>query len=275
MTSSGSETVDLVGSMNLTGNVIPHSWYQSIKMENGKVDTIGILLLAEIVYWYRPSYELDEDTGQLLRTRKKFKSDLLQRSYKGFEEKFSFTTKQTKEALVRLEKQGLIKRVFRTIDSKDSGRLGNVMFIQLFANKLAEITSISTFNVPPLVSKTIPPSVPESIPLCTQKDIGVSLKGQTNTKSTTKNTTKKKEYREFVTLTEKQYSTLLEKYGKEKTEAMLDILNNYKGSTGKKYDSDYHTIYRWVEKSYEEQRGRRNGKDAEAEKLAREHNLPF
>lgn len=60
----------------------------------------------------------------------------------------------------------------------------------------------------------------------------------------------KKKLREFVSLSESQHQTLLKLHGKEKLESMLDILNSYKGSTGKKYKSDYHTMTEqgWVTK---------------------------
>lgn len=49
-------------------------------------------------------------------------------------------------------------------------------------------------------------------------------------------------FREFVMLTQKQYDTLVSKHGKLLVERMLDILDAYKGSSGKKYASDYHTM---------------------------------
>ena len=54
--------VDAVGKMNLTGNIIPESWYHTIINENGKTNTLAILILADIVYWYRPTEERDETT---------------------------------------------------------------------------------------------------------------------------------------------------------------------------------------------------------------------
>ena len=58
----------------------------------------------------------------------------------------------------------------------------------------------------------------------------------------------KKGYAEFVLMTENQYEQLLKKHGKELTEKMIEELNNYKGSFGKKYKSDYHAILSWVTK---------------------------
>lgn len=59
---------------------------------------------------------------------------------------------------------------------------------------------------------------------------------------------KKNKVAEFVTMTEGEWNKLITKYGKESTEKMIDKLNNYKGSKGKKYQSDYRAILSWVEK---------------------------
>lgn len=53
-------------------------------------------------------------------------------------------------------------------------------------------------------------------------------------------------YAEFVSLTKTEYKKLIEVYGEEKTKKMIEHLDNYKGSNGKKYISDYRTILAWV-----------------------------
>lgn len=63
----------------------------------------------------------------------------------------------------------------------------------------------------------------------------------------------KKNYADFVTLTEEEYNKLVEQYGEEATQWCIQKLDNYKGSTGKKYASDYRTILSWVIASYNEQ----------------------
>lgn len=49
-------------------------------------------------------------------------------------------------------------------------------------------------------------------------------------------------FKEFVELTQTEYDSLLTKHGQEFLNRMLDILDAYKGSSGKKYASDYHTM---------------------------------
>jgi len=57
---------------------------------------------------------------------------------------------------------------------------------------------------------------------------------------------KKNKYSDFVSLTEKEYQKLIEGHGEKNTQLFIEILNNYKGSTGKRYKSDYLTILNWV-----------------------------
>lgn len=61
-------------------------------------------------------------------------------------------------------------------------------------------------------------------------------------------TLSKIKFREFVELTQEEHDTLLAKHGPEILNLMLDKLDSFKGSTGKKYDSDYHTMKQggWV-----------------------------
>lgn len=63
----------------------------------------------------------------------------------------------------------------------------------------------------------------------------------------------KKNYADFVSLEEKEYQSLLDKYGKTFSDRCIEILNNYKGACGKKYKSDYLAILNWVVKRVEEE----------------------
>lgn len=51
---------------------------------------------------------------------------------------------------------------------------------------------------------------------------------------------------EFVKISEVEYIKLIERVGKETTMKALEKLDNYKGSHGKKYKSDYRAILSWV-----------------------------
>jgi hypothetical protein len=56
----------------------------------------------------------------------------------------------------------------------------------------------------------------------------------------------KVQYAEFVHLTSEEYEKLVNQYGQEMTARCIDILNNYKGASGKKYKSDYMATLNWV-----------------------------
>ena len=45
---SGNAIVDAMGSVNITGNVIPAVWYRTITKENGKPYLLAIVILADI-----------------------------------------------------------------------------------------------------------------------------------------------------------------------------------------------------------------------------------
>lgn len=53
-------------------------------------------------------------------------------------------------------------------------------------------------------------------------------------------------FRDNVFLTQKEYDRLLEKYGQDRTDKMLDKLDSYKGSSGKTYENDSKAITSWV-----------------------------
>jgi hypothetical protein len=48
-----------------------------------------------------------------------------------------------------------------------------------------------------------------------------------------------------VFLTEKQYESLVEEFGEQDTKKLIEILDNYKDSKGKKYKNDYKAIKSW------------------------------
>lgn len=53
-------------------------------------------------------------------------------------------------------------------------------------------------------------------------------------------------YAEFVSMTEAEYNKLLKRFGKERTIRAIEKLDNYKGSSGKKYKNDYRAILTWA-----------------------------
>lgn len=61
---------------------------------------------------------------------------------------------------------------------------------------------------------------------------------------------RKYHYAEYVTLTNDEYTKLCAEHTEVGAKRMIEILDNYKGSTGKRYKSDYRTILSWVVDKY-------------------------
>ena len=56
----------------------------------------------------------------------------------------------------------------------------------------------------------------------------------------------KNKYADDVRMTETEYKKLVDKYGEDNVKKMIEKLDAYKGSKGKKYKSDYKAILSWV-----------------------------
>jgi len=69
----------------------------------------------------------------------------------------------------------------------------------------------------------------------------------TQTETETESKQKQKvNYADTVIMFETEHKKLIEKYGEETTKKMITVLDNYKGSKGKTYKSDYKAILSWV-----------------------------
>ncbi len=182
--------VEEIGRIHFEGNIIPHPWYRHITLESGKPDMPAIIILAEIVYWYRPYQTLDKRGKPLLH--KHFDGDMFQCSAAYFEAKFGFTKTQARRAIARLEEMGLIRREFRDVVIQGILR-NNITFIEPVPVAIMAITH------PPTAVAEMVLAVSEAIPLVSQTPSpvgetpsptgeGVSLKSHLS-KTTTETTT--------------------------------------------------------------------------------------
>lgn len=178
---TGNEIVDEVARINISGNVIPLIWFHTLKGESGKPMLLSIDILADIVYWYRPKEIRDEGSGELIGYQKKFKADLLQRSYRQIETRFGVTKKQARNALDFLCEIGVIKKHLRDEVTPDGYVLHNNMYLELVPDRLKELTYPQRFEHMPLV---LPPSALEECRMVTPRADGDILKGTTNTEIT-------------------------------------------------------------------------------------------
>ncbi len=149
----GSQAVIAIHKIDITGNVTPPAWYQTIQHKTAqrkpRADLEAITILAEIVYWYKPILVRDEASGQIISLRKKFKGAFLQRSYQSFATLFGLQKENVKKAFNLLEKLGLVKRHFDSFLAENGTFLANVMFIELIPAQLIEITFSKTLRLTP------------------------------------------------------------------------------------------------------------------------------
>ena len=158
-THTGSWVVDEIAQVNFEGNIIPNAWYRTItvtkkrpRSEEGilvQPDFLAISILADIVYWYRPSEVRDEETGATLGWRKKFKADKLHRRLSSFADRFGVSKPLAREALHRLRDQGLITIELRDVVERGQTIANNAMYIE---------------PVPSAVRAATHPTVPDSSP---------------------------------------------------------------------------------------------------------------
>lgn len=141
MNSSGNEIVDSLIGINFSGNIIPQNWYKTITTEKGKPDLTAIVILADILYWYRPTTIRSEETGEEIGLQKKFAdNDYLQRNYRQLENQFGVSKRSARNAVVRLESIGVIERITRNVLTKQGAPMNNVMYLKLNVPRLLEIT---------------------------------------------------------------------------------------------------------------------------------------
>ncbi len=143
MESSTTPTVDQISCMEFSGNITPNAWFDRLKMPSGSTDLVSIVLLGEIVYWYRQQEVRDEATGRTICFKKRFDADKLQRSARSLADKFGLSIKQVRESLSRLEKGGYITKELRTITTNSGMVLPNMLFIEPIP------AAIEQLNVPP------------------------------------------------------------------------------------------------------------------------------
>lgn len=138
--SSGNPIVDAMGTINITGNIVPTIWYKTVLKENGKPYLLAIAILSDIVYWYRPTEVRDQNTGQITGWRKRFSEDILRQSYQYYADLFGESKKTVKTAIDRLEELQAVKRHFRTVSHGDGLISNNVMYVELIPARVYELT---------------------------------------------------------------------------------------------------------------------------------------
>ena len=125
--------------LQIQGNLVSNNWFKYLKRDNGRTYYLAIHLLAEIVYWYRPTQREDKD-GNIIKSNK-FSGDKLQLSYRDLMVKLDESKHNLQRAMKYLIEKGFISQELRTITLKNGRKLHNVMFIDLNIHKILDITN--------------------------------------------------------------------------------------------------------------------------------------
>ena len=178
------ELIQQVEALPLEGNIVPHSWYNHIRKETGKPYLAAIIILSDVIYWYRPRVIRDEITGRTLRVEKRFRADKLQRSYQQIADQFGISKRQAQRAVSFLVDDGIVTREFRTITTAGGTTLANVMFLEPVIERLREITHLEGG-----ITKFGNTYHQKRRHLSPNKVTGIAKNGDTYTEITTENTT--------------------------------------------------------------------------------------
>ena len=177
---------------NMRGTLIDDGWFDYIKYENGKPNMNAILILSEIIYWYKPTTIKNEVTGSVEGYKKKFKADKLQKNYESLGDRFGISKRQAKAACDFLKERGLITVEFRNFRTKDNIYLSNVMYVEPIMANILEISSlynISPNNEQPLNEPLQQEVVHSNVGGVVHSNVGgVTADSDTYTKTTTKTT---------------------------------------------------------------------------------------
>jgi len=132
--------VDAIARLNLSGDIIPHSWAKRIRTEEGRPYPKAVLILANIVYWHRPVEIIDEKTGDLVGYRRKFSGQKFQLRARMYDNLFGFSKRETLAAINRLATMGLIEKDLVKSIIINGAHYGNVLYVTPLAKAIEAIT---------------------------------------------------------------------------------------------------------------------------------------
>jgi hypothetical protein len=138
------EIVKQVGSIQFEGTIIPFSWFDHVRTTKNQPYLAAILVLSELVYWYRPIIELDERSGKVRHLRKRFSGAKFRTSYSYFTERYGLSKRQAQDAIDFLVEKKLITKEIRKRVEERGVVYGNVMFLEVQPEAVLQISQVTT-----------------------------------------------------------------------------------------------------------------------------------
>lgn len=185
-----SDEAIMTTTLHLTGNISPDIWIQRLLHEKSqKPYWLAVWILSDVCYWYSPTEVRDEKTGAAKGYAKKYKGDLLQRSYADIMARTACEKKEAQRACKFLSDRGLIKIHFRTV-VRGTTKCPNVMFIEPKIEAIRALTYSDVWTPAPVHMDT-------QVHICghpnlSDMDTHVHTNTITTPTTTTETTTKKK-----------------------------------------------------------------------------------
>lgn len=153
-----SSEVEQFGLLHISGDVVPPEFFQAIKFENCKPDLLSVLILSNLLYWYRPIKPRDERTDHATAWRQKFQGEMLSRTYQEWADIYGATERQARDACHRLQAKGLI-----TIFHKPCSTGGTVTYFVPVFKTVHSLLKAPTRLTPERESESNPTHVEASV----------------------------------------------------------------------------------------------------------------
>ncbi len=141
------------------------------------------------------------------------------------------------------------------IQNSNEGMQSNANAMQNQANEESGDKGVCTYTSTNTITNTSTNTI-TGTNTSTSTETAPAPETDSKPKKPKKSVPEKKRYADFVTLTEEEHAKLVEKYGEAAVQWCIEKLDNYKGSTGRRYASDYRTILSWVMDSYQEEQAK-------------------
>jgi hypothetical protein len=140
--SSQNSTVDAIGQMQFEGNIIDRRWLQcpDLKLGSGRLNLPALIVLADILWWHRPTIVVDEGTNQITDVRTKFSHTELYKSYPEWAASLGLKDRQARDAVAFLVAKKIIKRRTGTLKFAGGIRSNNVVFLTPIPAAIKRIT---------------------------------------------------------------------------------------------------------------------------------------
>lgn len=147
---------------------------------------------------------------------------------------------------------GIVKQADISEKRRNAGKKGGDAMKQRLTEKdKAPFTEKENDVVPPIPKEPPPKQTQQEQPLLFSNEESDDVPPPLTEKQKQQIEKKRKyHYAEYVTLTRDEYTKLCAEHTEEGAKRMIEILDNYKGSKGKRYKSDYRTILNWVVERY-------------------------